>query len=109
MNEAAVEAPKPIHATGTNASGVILSRGYHAVGPSGQLVLMRPGVPLKPGWRFATQADIDAAEQLEARRRAKDKSGEHEERSKLATAGAKKRAAVEGGDRDPQVDGLTNP
>lgn len=89
------ETPAPIHATGTTASGVTASRGYQAIGPSGQLVLMRPGTPLKPGWRFATQADIDAAEAAEAKRRARDRSGEHEDRARQAARAAAKRAVIE--------------
>jgi hypothetical protein len=109
MNEPATESPKPIHSTGTNASGAVVSRGYHGVGPSGQLVLIRPGTPLKPGWRFATKADIDAAEAAEAKRRAKDKSGEHDERDRQAARSAAKRTALDAATRNPELDALTSP
>lgn len=92
---ATVEQSKPIHKTGTTASGKTVSTGVHAIGPSGQLVLLRPGVTLKPGWRFAKQADLDAAEQAEAKRRVKDKSGEHDDRAAQVERAAAKRAAVE--------------
>jgi len=102
---ATVEQPKPIQKTGTTASGATVSAGSYAIGPSGQLVLLSPGSPLKPGWRFAKQADLDAAAAAEVKRRAKDKSGEHDDRARNAERAASKRAAVEaGGERLTMTD-----
>jgi hypothetical protein len=82
----------PIHKIGTTASGMTVSAGYHAVGPDGQLVLLRPDTPLKSGWRLATQDDLAAAERLESARAAKDKSGEREDRSEQSARYDAKRA-----------------
>lgn len=98
MSEAAADPtpPAPIHVLKPTAHGTQSSSGYHAVGPRGQLVKLPPRTVLKPGWRIATQADLDAHAELEAKRRGKDKSGEHADREAQAARAAAKRAAVEG-------------
>jgi hypothetical protein len=95
--EAASKKPTPIHKTGTTAHGRTVSAGYYVVGPSGQLVLQRPDQPVKSGWRLATDDDVTAKQELERKRRGRDRSGEHDDRAAQADRAAGKAAAVAAG------------
>lgn len=53
----------------TNRDGRSVVRGYHAVDPSGHLVLLAPPGELPDSeWRYATAADVKAAKDAEAAR-----------------------------------------
>ena len=45
---------------GEDAAGNKVCRGKFVVDPSGHLVLIKKWAVVKPGWRLATQGDIDA-------------------------------------------------
>lgn len=47
---------------GGDAHGKLVSNGYYAISPNGDLVLLPELSKLKQGWRLATTADIDAKE-----------------------------------------------
>jgi hypothetical protein len=49
---------------GTKSDGSKALRGYHAVDPKGNLVLLNPRDPALPGdgWRWATPEDVAAYE-----------------------------------------------
>lgn len=61
---------------GTKANGTKVLRGHNAVSPSGSLVLLPKDTDLPDpaaGWRWATAADVAAAEKAAAALAAKDK------------------------------------
>lgn len=72
---------------GLNNHGEPVVRGFHAVGPSGNLVLLRPDAPLKAGWRFATQDDLESSQLIAAASNGPDDPG-HDARLQAATAQA---------------------
>lgn len=43
-----------------NYHGDKVVAAYYAISPAGHLIECVPDAPLKDGWRYATQADIDA-------------------------------------------------
>lgn len=58
-----------IHEMQSDAHGQPASRGFYAMSPAGDLVLLAPGQPVKPGWRVADEQDIDASLAKEAERK----------------------------------------
>lgn len=56
MTKAIVELGHDVH-----GNEVVAAR--YVVAPNGGLILLQKHLPLKDGWRLATQSDIDAAEQ----------------------------------------------
>lgn len=48
-----------IAVTGKAAGGREVANGCMAIDPQGNAVRLTQGAPLKKGWRFATQEDLD--------------------------------------------------
>lgn len=61
--------PVKIEEIQRNAHGEPAPRGFYAISPQGNVVLLAPGQPVKPGFRVATQEDLDAAAAKEAARK----------------------------------------
>ena len=50
-----------IHKIGRDAAGDARSEGRYAVHPEGHLIVIPPNAPLKPGFYWASQDEIDDA------------------------------------------------
>lgn len=49
-----------------NYHGDKVVAAYYAISPAGHLIECVPDAPLKAGWRYATQADLDAKAKAKA-------------------------------------------
>lgn len=78
---------------GKNYHGEEVLQGTMVIGPSGQLVRVRPGAAVKPGWRAATAGEIDAA--IAAARAAKTDGREGVKAAKPADPPARRRSSHE--------------
>lgn len=85
-----------ITTTGKDAHGFEVVDGFYAVGPDGQLVLVKA---LKPRWRVATHEEIDAAAERRDAGNARDRAirlaDEQKERERCTKEGEVQRAIAD--------------